>query len=38
LIGIFVFHEINVRKHPVRISLGFIFSLIGIVALAYAKR
>lgn len=38
LIGIFVFKEINFGKYYKRISLGFLFTLIGIGLLVFAKK
>lgn len=37
-IGIFVFKEIDIKKHYKKIFLGFIFSLIGIALLVFAKK
>lgn len=38
LIGILVFKELSFKKHYKRIILGFLFALIGIALLAFAKR
>lgn len=37
-IGLFVFKEIDIKKHYKRVSLGFLLSLIGIILLVFAKR
>ncbi|NTW89776.1 MAG: hypothetical protein HGB37_02610 [Candidatus Moranbacteria bacterium] len=37
-IGLFVFKEIDIRKHYVKISLGFLFSLVGIALLVFARK
>jgi len=37
-IGILVFKELSFKKHYKRIILGFLFALIGIALLAFAKR
>lgn len=38
IIGIFVFKEIDFGKYYKRVSLGFIFTLIGIALLVFARK
>ena len=37
-IGLFLFKEIDTKKHYKRILLGFLFSLIGIILLVFARK
>jgi len=38
LIGIFVFKEIDIEKYYQKVSLGFIFTIVGIVFLVFARK
>jgi len=38
LIGIFIFKEIDFKKHHLRVIMGFLFVLVGIATLSLAKK